>query len=113
MAAFSSAQHLLQDGQELKPVGVEIVGVYLMSSVLSTLKEALSSLVQWRAAVDCSTSGVEGEESDHTPLENLLLPLACVVVLQTALPCTATGHSRYIELYTFYHIDSHACVKAD
>ena len=89
------------------------MGVYLMSSVLSTLKEALSSLVQWRAAVDGSTSGVEGEKSDHTPLENLLLPLACLVVFRTTLPCTASGHNRYIELYTFYHIDSHACVKAD
>ena len=85
---------------EIKPFSLKLIGLYLMSSVLSTLKASLSSLEHWRAAVGGgSTSGAEKGESEHLPLENLLLPLACLAVFQIKVSSPASKQSRYTMFY--------------
>ena len=60
-----------------------------MPSVLVALEESLSSLSQWRAAVNGYQHTTDAT-TDHVPLKNLLLPLACVAVFETKLSRTPT-----------------------
>ena len=60
-----------------------------MPSVLVALEETLSSLSRWRAAVS-GYQHTADETTDHVPLKNLLLPLACVAVFETKLSRTPT-----------------------
>ena len=60
-----------------------------MPSVLVALEESLSSLSQWRTAVDGHQHATD-ETTAHVPLENLLLLLACMAVFETKLSATVS-----------------------
>ena len=62
----------------------QIYGVYLMSSVYSTLKEQLSSLAHWRVSKGQRHSWEEPSTLvvNEYDLSSLLLPLSCVVLLR-------------------------------
>lgn len=88
----------MQEDQRLKTIVVRLVGVFLMSSVLSTLKEVLSSLLQWRTTVRGHRQYSDDTTMEYVPLEHILLPLACVAVFEANLSPTT---DRYTVLSLF------------
>lgn len=91
-----------QDSQKPKTFLVTFVGLFLMPSVLSALRNSLSSLSHWRASVSGQDFINDDTKTHHIPLESLLLPLACLAVFEVDHPTTVERYVSCMSIKPLY-----------